>query len=504
MAAPTSPRETPSYELRAPVSGAGILDPRSALLIWGGGSIVIGVLVSILLVQNEIRSLTLLLLGVMGLLCLSIRRGVYILTVFLPFMYAVRRAVLYFQAFESRDPILLFPAVTVAAMFLGVLIFYAPRMFRYFKHSRALKALVVLMGIFAIQMINPLQGSLFVGIAGGMFFIVPMLWCGFGLLLRREDMDRIFKIVILIGLITAVYGLKQHYLGLTATEEYELRAKNFYKVIGVSENVRVMSTFASAGDFSLYMMVAASLAFAFVSANRRRLHYALCFLIDIFAMLWLAVRSSFLIMLFSMMTFTILKGNDKRRIVVRTLMGLFGIVVLYAVLYSYDPTQMYDQNFSTNAYVVHTLSGITHPTQEASFQGRLENWARIVVDAFIRNPIGHGLGSTTVAASKFEGGIPFEADSFFFEMFYGSSILAPIAFIVLVLSVLRTALGLSIKHRDFLTYRMAAGLLAGLFLGSVFGSAARDTITGPLLWLVVGWVIKEDVDARLLPAEETG
>ena len=483
------------FELRAPVSGAGILDPRSALLIWGFGSVVLGISISVLLVQGEVRTVVLLLLGVMGLLCLTPRRGLHILIVFLPFMYLLRRMVLNFQSFEARDPILLFPVVTTAAMFLGVLIFYAPRIMRLFSESASLKTLVVLLLLFTLQVFNPLQGGLLVGVGGGMYFIVPILWCAFGFLLSRKDMDRIFKIVITIGLITAIYGLKQHYLGLADVEVYELKSKQFYKTIAGSGKVRVMSSFASLGDFSLYLMVAGSLCFSFLMWNRRNLYYAGTLAICVFTMVWLSVRSTMLMLFFSMLVMLILRGNDKKQILVRSVAGLAFTIILYGTLYSYNPTEMYDTRFSANPYVVHTLSGITHPTQESTFQGRLRHWSGIVRDSVLDRPTGNGLGSTTTAASKFSGK-QVEVDSYFFELFYGSSAVAALAFVILAFHVLRSLLGLCTSRPDAPTYRSALALLSGLFLGCVFGMAARDSITGPLMWLVIGWSIREDVDMK--------
>jgi hypothetical protein len=36
--------------------------------------------------------------------------------------------------------------------------------------------------------------------------------------------------------------------------------------------------------------------------------------------------------------------------------------------------------------------------------------------------------------------------------------------------------------------------VAGFFLSSVFGASIRDSISGPLAWLLIGWIAKESVE----------
>src|SRR6185369_4287983 len=135
-------------------------------LMWGVGSIVLGVTVSFLLVQGQYRALVLVLLSFLGLISLAPRRGVYMLTAFLPFMYFIRRSVLSYEEFSQRDPILLFPVVTTMAMVLGIIIFFGPQLYRYVWNSLLLKVCFFLMVWLGLEIFNPLQGNFLVGLAG--------------------------------------------------------------------------------------------------------------------------------------------------------------------------------------------------------------------------------------------------------------------------------------------------------------------------------------------------
>lgn len=491
------PKKTVPYELRAPVSGMGLRDPRSAALFWGLGSILLGILIMVLVVRGEIRVLTLLMLGLLGLASLSPRRGIYILTIFLPFMYFIRRSVLTFEDFSRRDPILLFPAVVTAAMFIGVIVFNGSSIFYYIRRSPLLKACSLLLGIFAVQMLNPLQGNLLIGLAGGMFFIPPVLWFFLGLGIDKETINRLLRMVMVIGTLTAIYGIYQHFFGLSDVEMYEIKAKGFYKAMGANSNVRVMSTFASLVDFSRYLTISGFLAFAWFWRQKRAVFMLGVVALHLFALLFTASRTSYLVIFFSSAMLIVVTGTNARAIVLRGLAVLMVVVVLYGVLYQYDPRVMYNQQFSANPFIVHTMSGITHPTEEGSFLGRMSQWTHIVTTTLTRNMVGHGLGTTATSVSgKFEGGEFLEVDSYFFELFWGSGLAAPIVLIVIGSLLLRGLIGMHLLQPDEYLFKICFGLMCGVFLSSVFGITLRDSISGPLAWLLIGWAAVEMVSMK--------
>jgi len=499
MAEPEEPqqRREAQVQLRTPMSGMGARDPRSAFLLWGGASIALGITVTFLLILGEFRLLVLLMLIFLGLLCLSPRRGVYILTIFLPFMYYLRRSVLVFEEFSSFDPIILFPMIMSVAIFAGLILFNGRTIFYYLKRSIVLKASGLLMVLYALQMVNPLQGNLLLGLFGGLFFLAPMMWLPIGLLITRDDVIRIIKIVIVIGVITAMYGLSQHYFGLSDVEKYELRAKEFYKIIGAGDQtVRIISTFSSFTDFARYLTFAGLLAFAMSYRTRVWLGGASLLLLMLYAMFFTASRTSFLVILFSMAMYLLAFSRNKRQIAVQGFLLIVVVVSLYAYMSQYDPKRVYSQQFSDDAFLVHTASGMSHPLQEDSFLGRLKAW-RLVVLGSLSNPFGHGVGSTTHIAGRFPGGLYFEVDSLFFELFFGSGILAPILFIVIAVTITKIVVGKCLEFPDDNIYKVSFALLCGAFLSSVFGITARDFICGPLMWLLIGWLVRDHVDGAV-------
>ena len=490
----------PGFDLKTPMPLAG----RTIVLLWGMASLIMGLVTMYLLIRGEIRLLVLLSLALLGVACLSLRNGIYILTAFLPFMYFLRRQVLYFQEYDPRDPILLFPAATTLAMFAGLLLFRGRVFFHYFRESLVLKYASFLMLLFIAAALNPLQSSVLVGVAGVMYFIVPMAWLFFGLLLNRDDMRRIMTMVLVIGTLTACYGLFQHYFGLSSVEIMELKAKQFLKGFGGISKARVMSTFAGLSDFATYMTLFAFVAAARFAYTRKKILMGGLFLLANWAMLWSAIRTSFLVLVFTLLMLLTLTAKSVRGIVVRAAVLCLVMVLSYGVLYTYDPGSLYGQGFSDNPFVVHTISGITHPTQENTFKIRIRNWKDIVVGTFTTHPLGHGLGSTTTAARKFGEGKQFETDSYFFELFYGSGLGAPPVFMILIGLFLSHLLVLCLKYPHVLEYRVCFCIICGTVLSSVFGQAFRDNISGPLVWLMMGWAIREGADRRQELEEPAG
>ncbi len=481
--------------LRAPVSGA--LTRRTTTLLWGAGIVLIGLVVAFLLVKGNVRAVVLVLLTVLGILCLNPRRGVYILLVFLPFMYFLRRQVLHFQEYAQRDPILLFPPLVTIAIFLGFVIFYNRLLYGYLRRSGLLKATFALLALFTLQVFNPIQGSILVGAAGALWFIIPMLWVFMGLLLEKRDIRRIFALIILIGAVTALYGVYQHYFGLSDVERYELESKGFFKSFG--EQPRIMSTFAGLGDFSLYMATTGTLCFAYYWSERKNPFFLLLLGLTSFALLWTASRTSFLILAFGIISFLIVDSKHPRLVLVRGVTALVAVAALYSYLYTYTPLEVYEAHGSSDPFVAHTVSGITHPTEESTFRKRISTWAYVVGPALLEQPFGRGLGSTTTATVKFVGTKGFTTDSYFFEIIYGSGPLAALFFVLIMISFFRAALSLSLRFRGDLAYKIVIGLMSCYLLGSVFGYSIRDSITGPLAWLLIGWTAREHVERSKRP-----
>ena len=53
-----------------------------------------------------------------------------------------------------------------------------------------------------------------------------------------------------------------------------------------------------------------------------------------------------------------------------------------------------------------------------------------------------------------------------------------------------------LEKPDEYLYKICFGLMCGVFLSSIFGITLRDSISGPLAWLLIGWTASEMVASR--------
>lgn len=103
----------------------------------------------------------------------SLEAGLLAMMTFEPLRGLLRRAQFIFVEYTSTDPIhLLTPLVTLIAF--AILLWY--RRWRIFYEQPLATTVTVLALIFTVQIFNPFQGGLFVGLSGAMFILVPVAW----------------------------------------------------------------------------------------------------------------------------------------------------------------------------------------------------------------------------------------------------------------------------------------------------------------------------------------
>jgi hypothetical protein len=199
-------------------------------------------------------------------LLVSLEAGLVAMALFEPFRGLIRRAQYLFVDYGSQDPIhLLTPIVTLLAFVLLV----RSRRLEMF-HSTPLAGAVSFLGlIYLIEVFNPLQGSLFVGLSGALFMFVPLLWFYFGQSVNEEFVAKILKLMVVLALLTSLYGLYQLVHGYPAFEQYWLDNTDYYTSINVGNVRRALATFSSAEEWGRYAEFGAIAAFGFAAGARR-------------------------------------------------------------------------------------------------------------------------------------------------------------------------------------------------------------------------------------------
>ncbi|MGH2830488.1 MAG: hypothetical protein ACRDJM_08380, partial [Actinomycetota bacterium] len=254
------------------------------------------------------------------------RRAMFMLFSWLPFLGIVRRALVPATGFSALDPLLIVSsAVTILILLTLILTGRAnlggtvlSRMVFYF----------LMIGL--LQVFNPAQGNLLVGLTGVMFVLVPIMCFFIGRSVADEDMvAKLQKWMIAVGVISAAYGMYQVQVGFPGFEQAYLSRAGFGGLY-VGSAIRPMSTFTNPLEYATYLNFAVMTALAVLVYRKGISRYWL------WAALAFMVYSGYLIgsrgfVVLAVVGAIVLLGLRARNLVVALVMmgAMFGGIIFY-------------------------------------------------------------------------------------------------------------------------------------------------------------------------------
>lgn len=143
--------------------------------------------------------------------------------------------------------------------------------------------------------------------------------------------------------------------------------------------------------------------------------------------------------------------------------------------------------------LTHSTKGALRPTAEGSFQERLEIWTKFATETIPRNPLGMGLGATSLGALRFDTSYDLPSvDSYFISLVISCGLPAALLF----MWILGRAAIISWRHFREATrgsiegqvWRIVTALMPALILNSFFGNTFTLYSVAPVGWLLVGWI----------------
>ena len=140
-----------------------------------------------------------------------------------------------------------------------------------FSQSTLAALVSLLAAIYFLQVFNPTQGGLSVGFSGAMFVLIPLLWFYFAQVIKPEFLLTAFRVIVVLGLLTSLYGLYQLTFGFPAFEQYWIDNTDFYNSISVGKVERALATFSSAEEWGRYVEIGALIAFGFAAQAMNRM-----------------------------------------------------------------------------------------------------------------------------------------------------------------------------------------------------------------------------------------
>jgi hypothetical protein len=124
--------------------------------------------------------------------------------------------------------------------------------------------LVVFAALGFVQVFNTFSPNILYGLLGLKlyFYYAPLMFLGYAMLKRPEDLDRLLKVSLVAGIVIAGLGIAQSVLGVSfltpedsQTELYELSHIVRYSPITHQAAYAPSSVFVSAGRFSFYLVL---------------------------------------------------------------------------------------------------------------------------------------------------------------------------------------------------------------------------------------------------------
>ncbi len=433
-------------------------------------------------------------------LLVSLEASLIAMMLFEPFRGLLRRAEYLLVDYTTQDPIhLLTPIVTVFAM----AVLMRKERLNILIATPLARPVSLLVLLFFLEIFNPLQGGLVVGLSGALFMLVPVAWFYFGQTVNERFMRRAMMLIVFLGILASLHGLYQLMLGYPAFEQYWLDNTDLYQAIAVGHVRRAIATFSSAEEWGRYVQFGAIIAFGFAAGTknmRGRLGWILCGLASIGAILLSGQRTAIFGTILGIATLILLGARSLSNALARLVLML--MPVLLVVVFVKPPTadDVWEKNEkeTVTALLSHAQRGTLKPAGEDSLQIRFENWGELLVTNIPARPLGAGLGAGTLGEARFAKEEADELppiDNSILVIALACGIPGALLFVWILSRATWFSLSMARQARDDTenanVKRIVASLMLPLVLNSVFGLTFTIYSVAPIAWLLIGWISRE-------------
>lgn len=400
---------------------------------------------------------------------------------FLALLGDYRRYAGHFEGYPSSDALLLVAPVT--AFFLCCLTVVSGK--RVSGSGGLCVAVLLLAALMAAQIFNPAQGDLVVGLGGALFYLVPLLWFWIGRVYgNRLTVELVLRRVIVpVGVLAAVLGLWQSVRGLLPFEAAWVEATNAdttnYNAVLISQNVvRAFGFFNSSAEYARFLLLATTVIVALWLADRSRWIWLVPALLA--AIFLTSSRGPVVLFVLTAVVLWAVRGARRSAWLPRFVVAsAAGFSLLAAGLLGLKATHLSDR---VDVLVTHQVEGLLNPadTEKSTAIGHLALSAQGVVEGFV-SPAGRGLGSTTLAASKFGAGV-YSAEMDFANLFYSLGFIGGFLYLTVVAWAIARGLSVWNRRRTSIELAMLAVLICTLTAWMIGGEYSIAAI----VWFVIG------------------
>jgi hypothetical protein len=362
------------------LAGAAIFLPLTYLLLHGQYSMALAIMVLVGLILMWLGNHTL---------------SLSVLLVFLLLLGDERRIVVYLVGGGGLDPLVIVGAAL--SVYLSV-----PLLLRLKLTDTISKTVFAFMVLMILEIFNPKQGSFIVGVSGALFYLVPLLWFWVGRTYGTERMAYLllFRVLLPLGVLDALVGYYQAIFGPLPWQVAWL-AQFSQGYIYHGNHIRSFGFSTGALEYNTVLLASTIVVIAAVLAGRRA--FGILLILFVPAMVIASSRGGIVRLLFAGSLVFAVMGRSSRAWIPRLILALaVGLgMTFYLASNAAGPTESVEEQTTAQMATAHVVEGLSDPAHSTAtaHTGMITNG--VVVG--VMNPIGYGLGSTTLAAGKFGG-----------------------------------------------------------------------------------------------------
>lgn len=322
---------------------------------------------------------------------IDVPAAIYSTFVFLFLLGDIRRIAGYFLGFPSKDPLLLVgPLITF--------LFSAPLWFRLRLKDNISKAVFAVTVLMVLEIFNPRQGSLTVGLTGAFYELVPILWYWIGREYGTDDTVRVmlYRVVLPLSVLAALLGFAQTYIGFLPWEQVWIKAvSSTYHSLSVGGFTRAFGFSVNSIEYTDLLLVGCVIVLGGVFSRKR----ALILLLPLLAvMLFLesARTPIFRVLVSAAFSWAFSAKGGQRwrgRLLLAICVGFGGLLAAASHASGDQNANQPRAKTAAQAASQHQISGLAHPLDSkrstAAAHGRYF-WGGVVQG--FKYPIGSGLG----------------------------------------------------------------------------------------------------------------